>query len=219
MTANNGTLYRVLLATGTCAANTSASATLTVTNSVIATDDNFTATPIYAGTGGVFGNVLTNDLYNNSPAVANQVTLSVTNDGGLTGVALDANGNLTAPASATQGTYTITYTACDATSANNCDTATVTVIVLPTLGVPTFTDASISLYPNPAISKVYIKVANIALYNNMKVVVYDMNGRQLIVQTLNASENTIDIDRFASGTYLFTITSDTAKINKRVIKQ
>src|SRR5204862_5228671 len=66
-------------------------ATVTVPVVVIdAMDDDFSSTPINGFTGGATLTVFTNDTLNGSPFVFISIIPSITNDGGLTGVTIDA---------------------------------------------------------------------------------------------------------------------------------
>ena len=55
------------------------------------------------------GNVLANDTLDGQPIVASEVTIKVTNNAGIPGVTIDAEGNLTIPQGAPSGTHTIEY--------------------------------------------------------------------------------------------------------------
>ncbi len=99
----------------------SATATFVVeSDPVVANDDAF---------GKAGGNVLTNDTLDGTTIDPAEVTLSLTNDGGLTGATLDADGKLNVPTAAAPGTYTLTYQVCQNGDPTNCDTATITVTV------------------------------------------------------------------------------------------
>ncbi len=64
---------------------------------ILAVDDDFSGNPINGMDGGVAGNVLDNDLLNDDPVDAGDITISVVSDGGLTGVVIDSDGNLNVP--------------------------------------------------------------------------------------------------------------------------
>ena len=55
------------------------------------------------------GNVLANDTLDGQPIVASEVSIKVTNNAGIPGVTIDAEGNLTIPQGAPSGTHTIEY--------------------------------------------------------------------------------------------------------------
>jgi len=98
-------------------------------NTLAANLDNFQSNQVDGNLGGIAGNVLSNDLVNGKPLNANEVVISVKDNGGLAGVSIDKNGNLIVPAGTTQGTYLITYTICDVKDPNNCEQALVVVEV------------------------------------------------------------------------------------------
>ncbi|WP_306354269.1 T9SS type A sorting domain-containing protein, partial [Flavobacterium sp. '19STA2R22 D10 B1'] len=214
----DGYLFRVLVNSGTCAPSTSSSATLTVNNILIqAVDDNFTATPVNNASGGIAGNVITNDLFNSLPVVSTDVTITLVNNGGLTGVTIGNDGSVNVLPSSTQGTYTLTYSICEIANPGNCDSATAIVVVSPPLSVGTFETFTVSLYPNPTISEVFIKFNEI--HQDAKVHVYDMNGRKIMERPLRSTINSIDLSGFEDGVYLFEINSVNGKTIKRVIKK
>jgi hypothetical protein len=214
----DGYQYRVIVNAGINCETTSEAATLNVNNELEAVDDDFSATTINEGVGGVAGDVTLNDLFNGAAVVDTDVTISVVNDGGMTGVTIAADGTLSVPASAEEGIYTITYSICDVANSTNCSTAEVTVVVGPPLGVKEFNAMAVTVYPNPAVNEVYIKVADISSHHDAKVVVYDMNGRMVIERPLVSELETINISLLESGIYIFNITSDMGKTTKRIIK-
>ncbi len=98
-----------------------------------ANDDVYTVT---STTGGLVSNVLSNDTANGSPATVGTVSItSVTPSPLPNAPILDAaTGNVTVSSTTPSGTYTITYEICPlgvASADVSCDTATVTVVVLP----------------------------------------------------------------------------------------
>ncbi|WP_411801947.1 gliding motility-associated C-terminal domain-containing protein [Algibacter lectus] len=101
-------------------------------NSVIiidAVNDDFTATPVDGVAGGSAGDVTTNDILNGTAVDDTEITITLDNDGGLTGVTIDANGNVIVPAGSESGNYTLTYTICTIAVPSNCDTTTVEIVV------------------------------------------------------------------------------------------
>ncbi|HQH15064.1 MAG TPA: PKD domain-containing protein, partial [Bacteroidales bacterium] len=96
---------------------------------ILAVDDDFSGNPINGMDGGVAGNVLDNDLLNDDPVDAGDITISVVSDGGLTGVIIDSDGNLNVPPSTPAGTYTVTYEICEIINPTNCDQAVITIVV------------------------------------------------------------------------------------------
>ena len=76
--------------------------------------------------------VLTNDTLNGSPATKDNVTVTIDNDGGLTGLTVNGDGKLVVPNNTTPGTYTVTYKICDKANPGVCDTAVVKIKVTGT---------------------------------------------------------------------------------------
>ena len=113
-----------------------ATATITVNNPIVADPEVFPAVTTNVTTPTAVGSLLPGDTL-----AGVQVTTATTNVTPITtgAVRVDVDGNVTVVAGTPPGTYTITYTICEAspygsaTSTTNCSTATVTVIVLPTI--------------------------------------------------------------------------------------
>lgn len=115
-------------ATDSNAANNSATDTDTVFGDLVATNDDFSSTPVLSS-GGSTATVFTNDTLNGLGFANTDVVASITNTGGLTGVSINADGTLTVPASTTPGSYSVTYQICEAANPTNCTTAVATVLV------------------------------------------------------------------------------------------
>ncbi|MBF4488196.1 gliding motility-associated C-terminal domain-containing protein, partial [Flavobacterium sp. CSZ] len=100
---------------------------------VIATDDVYSN--IGCNTFGLVGNVLVNDFKGITRASLELVnfTLLAQNNNAKTdpNITFDALGNVTVSSLTPAGTYTYSYQICDKLSADNCDTATVTITVVP----------------------------------------------------------------------------------------
>ena len=99
-------------------------------NMIDAVDDDFTASPVNGSTGGVVAdaNVLDNDTLNGEAVNPEDVIITSTPTGPLT---VNADGTVSVAADTAPGTYTIDYTICEVANPSNCDTATVTVEVIP----------------------------------------------------------------------------------------
>ncbi|NNG09034.1 MAG: T9SS type B sorting domain-containing protein, partial [Arenibacter sp.] len=118
------------------AANTDNCDTATVTvevspgmeNIIDAVDDDYSGTPIAGDVGGTIpdSNVLTNDTLNGETVSATDVILSSTPTDVLT---IIEDGSVTVAPNTAEGSYTVSYTICEAANTDNCDTATVTVLV------------------------------------------------------------------------------------------
>jgi surface antigen len=106
--------------------------TVVVTAAVIdAVDDDLSLNPLngYDGETGI-ANVLDNDILNGAVVIPAEVTLAPVTSGPLT---VNADGTVDVSALTAAGTYTIDYTICEILNPTNCDTATVTVVVEPTV--------------------------------------------------------------------------------------
>ncbi|MBK9927929.1 MAG: hypothetical protein IPP66_21870 [Anaerolineales bacterium] len=109
---------------------------------IVANDDDYSGTPVNGLTGGTTATVYSNDTLNGAAFANGDVTPSITADGGLTGVGINANGTLSVPAGTAAGTYTVTYQICEVLNATNCDTADVTIQVDPAVIVANDDDYS-----------------------------------------------------------------------------
>ena len=82
----------------------------------------------------------------------------------------------------------------------------------PTASVDDQTQLDISIYPNPTSNIVYIE----GNYSQLKAVVYDMLGKQVIKESITTS---IDISHLGNGVYILQL-SDGAKLTKqRILKK
>ncbi len=91
-----------------------------------AADDGFGAV---SGVGGAVGNVYTNDTRDGTTFTDNQVTATITDDGGVTGATITTAGNLVVPSTVAAGDYTLTYRLCRTDNTAICDDATITLHV------------------------------------------------------------------------------------------
>ena len=115
--------------TATC---DTATVTIVVGAPVIdAVNDGTTNLP---ATGGSVPTVVVNDTVDGAPAVigTNISVPTISNNGGLSGLTVNADGSLTVPAGNAPGSYTVTYQICSTVVPASCDTATVGV----TIGAP-----------------------------------------------------------------------------------
>ena len=117
--------YRICDKNISTACSNIATVKVKVTSTIDAVDDPEVSVTRTGGT----VSILTNDTLNGNPATTSNVTITVTNDGGLTGLTVDGTGKLVVPNNTTPGTYTITYKICDKLDTNVCDTATAKIKV------------------------------------------------------------------------------------------
>ncbi len=110
------------------------SAQAVVPNRVIdAVNDNFSATLINGVAGGTTASVFGNDTLGTLAFANSAVSATITNNAGITGLAINSNGTITVPAGTASGTYTITYQICEVAAPSNCDTATAIIALRPTI--------------------------------------------------------------------------------------
>jgi uncharacterized repeat protein (TIGR01451 family) len=97
-----------------------------------ALDDDFSSVPIGSVTGGETASVFSNDAIGTVALIEGVSTPSIVDAGGLTGVALNANGTLAVPADTAGGSYAVAYRICTLTPPIPavCDTAVATVFVV-----------------------------------------------------------------------------------------
>lgn len=96
-----------------------------------AVDDDFSASPVNGAAGGNTAIVFTNDTLNGAAFAPAAVTPTITANGGIAGLIVNADGTLTIPAGTAAATYTVTYQICETLNLTNCDSANVTVVVVP----------------------------------------------------------------------------------------
>ncbi|MBL7867643.1 MAG: T9SS type A sorting domain-containing protein [Flavobacterium lindanitolerans] len=107
-------------------------ATVTITvnpQTIDAVNDNFSGTPIDYLTGGVTPSLLTNDIVNGAATNPAEVILTLTNNGGIAGASINANGAIDIPVGTLINTYTLQYSICLISNPSICDTASVIVTV------------------------------------------------------------------------------------------
>ncbi|WP_417352623.1 T9SS type A sorting domain-containing protein [Flavobacterium alkalisoli] len=216
---HNGRTYRVIINGVIGCTQTTQPALLTVTNNIWATDDDFTNNPVYTGNGGIAGNIFDNDTFNGGSVSGADVTVSIVNDGGLTGVSIDADGNLIVPVGATPGTYVVVYEICNTDVTTSCDTAEVTVVVSSVLGVEDFTVIKPEVYPNPATTEVFIKLPENTYTEGMHLAIYDLNGRLVKQQAITSELTRVDIEALEAAEYILTIATEQGTVSKRIVKR
>jgi uncharacterized repeat protein (TIGR01451 family)/gliding motility-associated-like protein len=96
---------------------------------ISATNDDFTATALDCETGGIAGNVLSNDLLDAAPVIPADVIITLTDNGGITGASISSNGDLNIPAGLAVGSYSLSYQICEVINPTNCDNANITIVV------------------------------------------------------------------------------------------
>ncbi|WP_415776851.1 Ig-like domain-containing protein, partial [Flavobacterium gelidilacus] len=116
----------------------SATIFITVNAQIIAEDDTITANEADGTIGNIFpDNGVDPDTLNGNPiTVGSTVIITLLDNGGLTGLAIDNNGNITIPINSdvNNGTpYVAEYQICDALNPGICDTAFITITIEPSI--------------------------------------------------------------------------------------
>lgn len=130
--------------------NVCASATVTIqvgANTIDAVDDAYTTDT----NGGTISDssVLDNDTLNGTSVTLEDVILTSTPTDELT---INEDGSVSVNTGTSEGTYTINYTICESANMDNCDTATVTVVV--TEGMTNVIDAVDDAYTGDTTSEI-----------------------------------------------------------------
>jgi len=95
-------------------------------------------------------------------------------------------------------------------------------LVGATLSVADVAASNFSIYPNPTKSTVTIKLPSSGNYNNLKITMYDIQGRVVKTQTGNDTQTEINfnnLNALANGVYILKITEGTKVLaSKKLIK-
>nr|WP_321236031.1 gliding motility-associated C-terminal domain-containing protein [uncultured Psychroserpens sp.] len=110
--------------------------TIVVDPSIVAEDDDFSSTTFNPVTGGTTASVFNDNGNGTDTAEGLAATdgnisdnISITNDGGLTGVSINTDGTINVPGNSAPGTYTVEYQICLDINPTICDTAEVTIVI------------------------------------------------------------------------------------------
>ncbi|UPZ15228.1 gliding motility-associated C-terminal domain-containing protein [Flavobacterium humidisoli] len=107
--------------------------TVTVISPIVANDDTFSN--IGCNSFGLVGNLLSNDVKGRTPITIDLVNFTLIAQGNTTktdpNITVDSSGNVNVSSLTVAGTYTYSYTICDKLNPENCDSAIVTIIVIP----------------------------------------------------------------------------------------
>ena len=103
---------------------------------------------------------------------------------------------------------------------NNCEvlvTEEAVLTVSDVSGTHDFKEMNMVIYPNPALGEMFISIPGFSAYNNLKVTIYDFNGRVIKEQGINAETSVLDIKDLESGVYVLTVISGTETASKRIV--
>ena len=76
----------------------------------------------------------------------------------------------------------------------------------------------LKVYPNPSQDMVTIDLPT-SMKNDFQVTVSNAEGRQIMTQTINSSNNTLDVSSWQTGVYLIQINYEDSRMVKRFVKQ
>ncbi|PID68437.1 MAG: hypothetical protein CR968_01610, partial [Flavobacteriia bacterium] len=96
---------------------------------ILALNDSFSNNEVNTTNGGVVGDITDNDTLNGVPVDDSQINITITDNGGIAGVSVDAEGNVSVPAGIAPGVYVLSYSICEKADPGNCATADVIIEV------------------------------------------------------------------------------------------
>ncbi|MDP5028442.1 MAG: gliding motility-associated C-terminal domain-containing protein, partial [Flavobacterium sp.] len=114
-----------------------ADAVFTVVPPVInAVNDDYSSTLFNGVVGGIAGDITLNDTLNGSPVLDTEITITLLDNDGISGLTIDVNGSIFIPAGTPAGSYLIQYQICEILNTTNCDVATVAIVIGNCLDFP-----------------------------------------------------------------------------------
>lgn len=81
----------------------------------------------------------------------------------------------------------------------------------------TITDATFSVFPNPATN--FVNFSNNVNATVSSIQMFDLNGRVVKSLKVNATEGQVSIDDLATGVYMMKISTDAGSVTKKIVKQ
>jgi hypothetical protein len=116
------------------------------------------------------------------------------------------------PAQLTLGTHTLSYSVTNGTCS---DMAEVDFEMTVCAGIEDLDfGANISLFPNPTNGDVHLQSRNGSMIS--EILVFDLNGRNLLRQNAGANAIVIPLDHFAAGMYVLEVVGDTGRSVQRL---
>jgi uncharacterized delta-60 repeat protein len=123
--------YNLCSQNASCLDCKEAQITITVTTpiTIVANPDNFTTACLNGVAGGSTASIIANDTLNGSAVTSSNAIVVLDNNGGLTGLTINAAGIITIPANSPVGTYIINYTVKQIGNLNNFASSTVKLCI------------------------------------------------------------------------------------------
>jgi len=75
-----------------------------------------------------------------------------------------------------------------------------------------------TIYPNPINDQIYFKWENRMSSNNLRVCIYNLEGKSIFDQSFSSLPESINISQLNSGVYFIRVNSNENQIVKKVIK-
>lgn len=116
------------------------------------------------------------------------------------------------------GDYTQTLT-----NASGCDsvvTLHLTINTCDTIGIPTYNDGFLAVYPNPTSGIVTLQLTSETCLQNSEIQLFDIYGKRLQVMAVTGETTQIDLSTYSTGVYLVKLVSNEKVIGvQKVVKR
>ncbi|TND03502.1 MAG: FG-GAP repeat-containing protein [Bacteroidetes bacterium] len=80
-------------------------------------------------------------------------------------------------------------------------------------------DAGFELYPNPASASVTVNIPGFSVFSDIRLVMYNAVGQQVLSQPVNMQRTTLNLDGFAKGMYICAVEINGKKSHRKLILQ
>jgi uncharacterized repeat protein (TIGR01451 family) len=172
-------------------------------NSINANDDNFTFTNQDGGISppGV-GNILNNDTLNSFPATLNSVSISLVSTTN-SNIGITPQGWVNANSQTPSGNYTLVYQICEWANPNNCDIATVNILVDYCRAATPVIDSLVQ--PNCQSQFGSITLSGLPEVGSW-IISYNQNGGP--ITSISGTGTTFSIQNLNSGNYRLNVIGD-----------
>ena len=77
----------------------------------------------------------------------------------------------------------------------------------------------ISVYPNPSSDRITVETKNVDFYKNSSVTILNIQGQQLIQQSLNNNKAVLDVSSLSNGIYFLKINSESGNVVRKFVKE
>ncbi len=152
-----------------------------------------------SGNGSTVG-VLNNDTNGGAAATTANSLVTVTNNGGMSGLTVNGSGQLVVPSTAPVGTYTVTYMLCDSVAGTACDIATVQIVI----SAPTYAISG-QVYEDynygGGLGRDYNAGQGMSLRPGVRVELYNSAGGNILAAVLTDSSGAYTFTGQPTGTY------------------